>query len=396
MNLTQQQTLTIQHQYPVVFTRELFSRQNPILAEVLRQAGQQRHRILVAIDSGVLAADPSLPERAQAYAQFHANLMELLMPPLVVRGGEICKDDPREVTTLHMLVAKAHLCRQSFVMVIGGGAVLDAIGYATATAHRGLRLLRVPTTTLAQADAGIGVKNAINALGRKNFLGTFAPPFAVFNDFEFLATLPPRELRAGLAEAVKVALVKDAATFAALYEHRLQLGAFQPDAIEVAIHRCAELHLNHIRDGGDPFERRSARPLDFGHWLAHKLEEISHGELRHGEAVAIGIAVDAHYSARVGSISTQDLARIVETLRDVGFTLWHECLRCVDIGVAMQEFQEHIGGPLTLTVLDGIGGQRDVTEIDLGLMRECIATLGSPAHDREERRGSINLSTIGD
>src|SRR5262249_47001338 len=156
---------------------------------------------------------------------------------------------------------------------------------AAATAHRGIRLVRVPTTTLSQCDSGVGVKNGINAFNKKNFIGTFAPPFAVINDFQLLTTLGPRDKRAGYAEAVKVACVRDAPFFEALEHDARSLDEFEPHAMRRLIRRCAEIHINHIVNGGDPFESGSARPLDFGHWAAHKLEHLSDFRIRHGEAV---------------------------------------------------------------------------------------------------------------
>src|SRR5204862_2038620 len=132
-----------------------------------------------------------------------------LEPPKIVPGGERAKQSPALIAALHADLQRLGIDRQSFVVAIGGGALLDAVGYAAATAHRGVRLIRVPTTVLAQADSGVGVKNGINAFGKKNFLGTFAPPAAVINDSTFLVTLSDREWRSGLAEAIKVALLKD-------------------------------------------------------------------------------------------------------------------------------------------------------------------------------------------
>jgi len=154
-------------------------------------------------------------------------------------------------------------------------AVIDAVGYAAATAHRGIRLIRMPTTVLGQNDAGVGVKNAINWLGRKNFVGTFVPPHAVVNDFEFIESLPNRDKTAGIAEAIKVSLISDKTFFYYLNANRKNLRELRQDVVEKMIVKCAELHLRHIRSSGDPFERGSARPLDFGHWTAHKLEELT-------------------------------------------------------------------------------------------------------------------------
>ncbi len=130
--------------------------------------------------------------------------------PEVVPGGEHVKNDPALVTRLQQRLVELGIDRHAFVVGIGGGAFLDLIGYVAATTHRGIRHIRVPTTVLAQNDSGVGVKNGVNAFGMKNLLGSFAPPFAVLNDADFLRTLHPRDKIAGIAEAVKVALIRDA------------------------------------------------------------------------------------------------------------------------------------------------------------------------------------------
>ena len=186
------------------------------------------------------------------------------------------------------------------MIAVGGGAVLDAVGLVAATTHRGVRLIRVPTTVLAQDDSGVGVKNGVNLYGVKNFCGTFAPPFAVLNDLDLLTPLAERDKIAGMAEAVKVALIRDGDFFAWLERHADDLITFQRPALAAMIRRCAELHMRQIAHGGDPFETGSARPLDYGHWSAHKLESLTKHHLRHGEAVAIGIALDARYSVLAG------------------------------------------------------------------------------------------------
>ena len=315
------------------------------------------------VDAGLLEANPGIVDRLRGYAGHHRDRMDLVAPPLVQRGGEICKSEPFEVEALHGLVERHRICRQSFVLAIGGGSVLDAAGYAAATAHRGVRLIRLPTTVLAQNDAGIGVKNAVNYHHRKNFLGTFAPPFAVVNDLDFFDTLSPRDLRAGIAEAIKVALIRDADFFDYLCATVKQLAQFEPETMEQMVVRCAELHLHHIRTSGDPFELGSARPLDFGHWSAHKLEEISGHELRHGEAVAIGIAIDALYSQQIGMIGEQELFRIMSTL---GHRLRPPPpgAQHLDVETALADFREHLGGELSITLLDGIGRGVEVTSID--------------------------------
>src|SRR5690606_38845412 len=146
-----------------------------------------------------------------------------------------------------------HIDRHSYVVAIGGGAVLDAVGLVATTTHRGVRHIRVPTTVLAQNDSGVGVKNGGNLQGVKEFVGTFAAPFAVLNDRDFAMSLPDRDKVAGMAEAVKVALIRDAAFFAWLEQHSEHLATFERDAMATMIRRCAELHMRQIAHGGDPF-----------------------------------------------------------------------------------------------------------------------------------------------
>jgi len=383
-----EQEFTVRYSFPVHFSRGVFNSGNPLLAELLHNAGPKRHRVLTFIDSGVTNHCPELGSRIEHYAGMHNDIMELAAPLIIIPGGEQCKNNQAALELVHARIEENHLCRQSFVLAIGGGAVLDVVGYGAATAHRGMRLIRMPTTVLAQNDAGVGVKNGINRRGRKNFLGTFAPPYAVINDFDFLNTLAPRDLRAGIVEAVKVALIKDADYFNILYRTRDGLAAFDRSAMENMIYRCAELHIEHISTKGDPFETGSARPLDFGHWSAHKIEELTNNTINHGEAVAIGIALDSLYSCYCGMISKIELDRILTLLEDLHLHLYHPILAHMDVPGALGEFQEHLGGDLTITLPAGIGNGIEVHDIDVVLMNRCIEMLAERWNQRYEQRKS--------
>jgi 3-dehydroquinate synthase len=160
--------------------------------------------------------------------------------------------------------------------------------------------------------------------------------------------------------------------------------------MEHMICRCAELHLKHIAEGGDPFEMGSARPLDFGHWTAHRLEELTGGELRHGEAVAIGVALDSIYAHKIGLLSEFELARILATLEGIGFALYNWALRWMNIHDALEAFREHLGGELHITLPDGIGGKVEVNSIDEKLVAECITAL---SQRKPPRAAAINSSS---
>lgn len=380
------QQISVPFEYPVAFTRGLFRPDNRLLVDTVRRRGEKRrHRLLVLIDSGVAKARPALAAEIQAYAAAHADHLELVQPPRVAPGGEGIKNDLMGLAGFINTMVERRLCRHSYVVVIGGGAVLDAIGFAAALVHRGLRLVRVPTTVLAQCDSGVGVKNAINLNGVKNLVGTFAPPFAVLNDFDLLDTLPERSWTDGIAEAFKVAIIKDRMFFDWLVAHAAALRARDKAAMEHLVRRCAELHLEHIRAHGDPFEFGTARPLDFGHWSAHRLEAMSNYKVSHGHAVAIGLALDAAYSVSMGWLGLEEFELVYKGLAEVGFVLWHDLLGRerngeLDVLRGLHEFREHLGGELSLTMPKGLGASHEVGEVDHALIARAVERLKSLAH----------------
>lgn len=378
------QHFTVSYDYPVAFTRGVFKADNPLLAEtVARKEPGKRHRCLVVIDEGLFSGGIGLERSVTDYFRAHAAQMELVAPPIHLPGGEIVKRDLAYVERLQDAIHAHAIDRHSFVIAIGGGAVLDAVGLVAATAHRGVRHIRIPTTVLSQNDSGVGVKNAVNFKGVKNYVGTFAPPWAVLNDFDFLDDLPHRERIAGISEAVKVALIRDREFYRWLEENADALATFRPHAEEYMIRRSAELHMHQIAHGGDPFETGSARPLDYGHWSAHKLEALTNHHLRHGEAVAIGIALDARYSVLSGLLTEGEDERIVVLLESLGLRVWHPALenRCANGELAvlagLREFQEHLGGELTVTLLAGLGSGVEVHQMNPELVEQAIAWLKS-------------------
>ena len=372
---------SVPFEFPLHFTRGVFDRDNELLATVVSRLEPARtHRLLVVIDDRVADTNPSLQDAVLGYASEFSRSIELAAPPVIVKGGETVKNDIAHALALLKTINDTGLDRQSFVVIVGGGAVLDMASFAAAIAHRGIRVIRVPTTVLSQADSGVGVKNSINLFGKKNFAGTFVPPFAVINDLDFLETLEPRDRVAGVVEAVKVALLKDAPFFEDIAANA-PLVVSDSAILHRVIERSAELHLQHICGNGDPFELGSARPLDFGHWAAHKLESMTNHRLRHGEAVAIGIALDVAYSVRKGHLDRAVADRILEVLETIGFQLWDEALdeREPDgshtLIAGLREFREHLGGELHITLLRGIGSSFEATEMDERLILASLDDL---------------------
>lgn len=375
----QHQRLTVEYQYSVYFTENVFALDNPAFVDALtRLEPDTKHRFIVFIDEGVAKRWPALTTDVGTYTGTHGARLELLADPESVPGGEGAKNTPELVVRLQRRLLDLGVDRHAYVVAIGGGAVLDLVGYVAAITHRGIRHIRIPTTVLAQNDSGVGVKNGVNAFSIKNLVGTFAPPFAVLNDFSFLTTLEHRDKIAGMAEAVKVSLIRDAAFFDWLERHHEKLAVFEPAAAAHLIRRCAELHMRHIATSGDPFESGSARPLDFGHWAAHKLESLSNHALRHGEAVAIGLALDTRYSAIQGLLRPGNDERVCRLLEGLGFRLWHSAMaqRSTDGSLmllnGLREFREHLGGELTVTLLAEIGRGVEVHVIDETAVLEAI------------------------
>lgn len=370
-----QQSFNIKFEYKVYFTSGLFAPSNTLFNDFLKTAGSAEipKKILFVVDQGLMDAGLDLKAQLKAYFDTYTEV-QLVSDIVIVPGGEIIKNDTRYFDEILEAVNTHKVDRHSYIAAIGGGSVLDLVGYAAAVSHRGIKHIRIPTTVLSQNDSGVGVKNGINYFGKKNFLGTFAPPVAVFNDDLFLKTLSDRDWRSGISEAVKVALIKDPAFFNWLEENASALVNRDLETMNYLVHRCAELHMQHIASL-DPFETGSSRPLDFGHWSAHKLEQLSHFEVLHGEAVAMGMALDAVYSNLSGRLPEDDTARIITLLQKLGFKLTHPLMEVEDPGSAilrgLEEFREHLGGRLTIMLLNAIGVGAEVHEIDTDLLRQA-------------------------
>lgn len=381
---------TIQLSFPhrVFFSRNIFAAANPLLKDLLATEAKMVPKVLVVLDESLHVAQPQLAARIEEYFQYYQDSVTLVSAPMILEGGERVKNSYFHVSEIQSRIDRYHIDRHSYVIAVGGGALLDVVGLAAATAHRGVRHVRIPTTTLSQDDSGVGVKNGINAFGKKNFIGSFAVPFAVLNDFDLLASLPERDKRAGYIEAVKVALIRDRSFFESIEKDVTRLRDFEPEAMQRLIYRCAELHMDHIATSGDPFEFGSARPLDFGHWSAHKLEQLSEYQIRHGEAVAVGIALDVVYARRKAYLDPESAERVLRLLEELGFDLFANELRNVDneggsmILKGLEEFREHLGGELTITLLQGIGRGFEVHEMDNPVILAAIGEL----EERQKKR----------
>ena len=374
------------------FTDDVFGADQEVLAALLETSGDRPARVQFWLDEPLAEVRPDLTGLIGGFLARHRDRFSAAGNVQVVPGGEAVKNDIHILERMLKCFHSADLDRRSYVVVIGGGAVLDAVGFAAAIAHRGIRLVRLPTTTLGQADSGIGVKNSVNLFGKKNWIGTFAVPWGVVNDAALLGTLSDRDFICGFAEAVKVSLLKDATMFGELCRTAGQIRGRQSAAAMPMIRASARMHLDHITRGGDPFEMNEARPLDFGHWSAHKLETLTNFQLRHGEAVAIGVAIDTVYSSLVHGLPKADARRVLHCLCDLGFNLNPPVASdSAALFAGLEEFRQHLGGRLTLTMLEAVGKPLDVHEVDYGRMRQAIdevarfaAAHGQPAASHDD------------
>ncbi|MHA4893283.1 3-dehydroquinate synthase [Pedobacter sp. PWIIR3] len=375
-----QQSFNVKFEYKIFFTSSLFDLNNTTLANFFTEKPSlSTRKIFFVIDQGVADTHTDLLSNIKHYFDQH-QVIQFIPEVMVIPGGEAAKNDTSLFDAIVEAVNKFGIDRHSYIAAIGGGAVLDLVGYAAAVSHRGIKHIRIPTTVLSQNDSGIGVKNGINYNGKKNFLGTFAPPNAVFNDDAFLTTLTNRDYRSGISEAIKVALIKDPEFFYWIKDHADELVKREKDTMNYLIKVCAQLHMNHIA-GDDPFETGSARPLDFGHWAAHKLEQLSNFSVLHGEAVAMGIALDSTYSFLKGMLSEDKLHSILDLLLQLGYDISNPYIQISDLNSpilkGLTEFQEHLGGLLTITLLTDIGTGKEVNEMDKEILIEASSYVAS-------------------
>lgn len=351
------------------FTTDSFQNDS-VLTSVIQELNPVK--VLPVIDHGLSIANDSLVQHVTDWSE---TLSFEIVSPLIIPSGESAKNDFQVVDAVLEAINSNKLCRKSCVLIIGGGAVLDAVGFAASIAHRGIPVIRMPTTTLSACDSGLGVKNGVNYFGKKNFVGVFDPPYAVVNDFELLTTLDDRHWRSGFSEAVKVSLIKDPPLFDEIESNAALLVDRNIEATTEILKQSAILHLQHITEGGDPFECLEARPLDFGHWSAHKLEQLTSNELSHGEAVSIGLAIDIQCSVILGLLEKSSADRILKLLQNLNLPIWHESLKNPNLLKGIEEFREHLGGKLTLLMLKDIGDTTNIHSLDEKVVLQAIQNL---------------------
>ena len=272
---------------------------------------------------------------------------------LEIGDGERFKTLETYAAILDLLIEKRHN-RTTTVIALGGGVVGDVAGFAAATYQRGVGLVQIPTTLLALVDSSVGGKTAVNHPAGKNLVGAFHQPRAVIADIDVLRTLPKREFRAGLAEVAKYGVIADAPFFAWLERHLDELLSGDAQALVHAVRRCCAIKAEVVAE--DEREQGRRAILNFGHTFGHAIEAVTrYRRYLHGEAVAIGMAMAMHLSARLGRIDNADNQRLRQLLRRAGLPLTAPELSPQAILQAMAMDKKAVDGRLRLVLCDGIG-----------------------------------------
>jgi len=261
--------------------------------------------------------------------------------------------------------------RAACVVALGGGVIGDSAGFAAASYQRGIDFIQVPTTLLAQVDSSVGGKTAVNHSAAKNMIGAFYQPKAVLSDTDTLATLPPRELSAGLAEVIKHGLILDPEFFAWLEVHMQELLELKASALEFAIRKCCEIKAAIVAE--DEQERGRRALLNLGHTFGHAIENVSgYGHYLHGEAVAIGTSMAARASAALGLLPAAVCVRIDSLLEQARLPTVARGVSTDAMISAMQIDKKASRSGLKLVLLNDVGEAIVATAPDEALLRNVI------------------------
>jgi len=287
--------------------------------------------------------------------------------------------DWQTLNTLFDALLEHRFDRKCLLVALGGGVIGDMVGFAAAVYMRGVRFLQVPTTLLAQVDSSVGGKTAVNHPLGKNMIGAFHQPVAVEIDTDVLATLPAREVSAGLAEVIKYGMILDAEFFAWCEAQAADLRALAPAAITHAIARSCELKAQVV--GRDERESGERALLNFGHTFGHAIESgLGYGVWLHGEAVGCGMIQAAELSSRVAGLPSEDVTRIRALVEAIGCPVQAPDLgaeRWLDL---MQVDKKAEGGKVRFVLLSAIGASHTAPAAEAAVREALAVTTAAPAH----------------
>ncbi|MDR7420972.1 MAG: 3-dehydroquinate synthase [Armatimonadota bacterium] len=288
----------------------------------------------------------------------------------VVPTGERVKS-LRQATNLVDALGTAGFARSDTIIALGGGVVGDLAGFVAGIYMRGVRLVQIPTTLLAQIDSAIGGKTAVNHSRAKNLVGVYHQPALVIADVDTLASLPRDERRAGLAEAVKYGMVLDADLFDRLAQSEAAAAlSGTPSSLEEIVYRCAALKVRVV--AADEREEGPREVLNYGHTVGHAVETACAGRFVHGEAIAVGMRVEAAIAVRLGVLDPGAAARQDALLRGLGLPTAVPSVPIAAIMDAMRLDKKRREGRIRCTLPEGIGRARLGVEVPEALVEEVV------------------------
>ncbi|HET7536005.1 MAG TPA: 3-dehydroquinate synthase [Candidatus Didemnitutus sp.] len=349
------------HSYPLQFCEDLKS----AIAPLLKSHAEKGRRAIMLTDQTVAAKHAALIDGA------FVGMPRFVLPP-----GEKTKSLEHLGRVLDFL-AEQRIDRTGVLWVLGGGVIGDLGGFAAASYLRGIDFVQIPTTLLAMVDSSIGGKTGINLAAGKNLAGAFHHPQTVFIAKEFLATLPPREFAAGMAEVIKYGLLGDATLFARLERAPLTI---ESDDLLAVIRRCCELKAAVVQADERETAKEGGRALlNLGHTFGHAVEQTTgYGRYLHGEAVAIGLAAAARLSLKLGHISAADVARVEKTVSAHALPIrLREPLSLEALMTAMQRDKKVRAGKLRFVVLKRLGEAATQGDVDAALVEQVWRELGA-------------------
>jgi 3-dehydroquinate synthase len=348
----------------------------------------ERSRYIVLIGEGVLAKLPSLLNEIGSGRSFvvvscppvwrlHGKRLPQLKPhrePALIPDGERAKRLPT-VARLYDVMVKRRMDRSAGLIAFGGGVVGDVGGFAAATYLRGIRLVQVPTTLLAQVDSAIGGKVGVNLPAGKNLVGAFHPPSLVVCDPALLRTLPRREFRAGLYEVVKYGVIRSRALFDRVAASLPAIFAHDPAILSPIIAECCQIKADVVST--DERESGPRRILNFGHTIGHALEAVTkYRRFRHGEAIGYGMLAAAHISVARGSLSRDDDSRLKALITQMGPLPVVGDLRVAEALEAISLDKKVLRGRLHFVLARGIGVTSIVDDVTPAELRAAMRSIG--------------------
>jgi 3-dehydroquinate synthase len=277
------------------------------------------------------------------------------------------------VAAVYDTLLNAKLERSTPVIALGGGVVGDLTGFVAATVLRGVPFVQIPTTLLAMVDASVGGKTGIDHAVGKNLIGAFHQPIAVFIDPAVLKTLPPRELRSGLAECIKHEIIRDAEGFAALEQHIADALALDPRFLSALVAHNVAIKARVVE--ADPFEKGERAHLNFGHTFGHAIETVSQYQYAHGECVALGMVAASRAAQAMDMIDAPSVDRIIKLIAAAGLPTGRMTLTADEVVAAMSFDKKIKSGRVRFVLPDRIGHVVIRDDVPPGLVRDAVESL---------------------